>query len=330
MRAMVVTRFGGPEVLEPATRPPPVPQAHDLLVQVHTAAVNPVDFKIRQGAFGAGRELPLVLGFDVCGTVRGTGEHVTDFSEGDVVYASPSLVRDGANAEFVCLDGRTAAPKPQGLDDLEAAALPLVTITAWEALYERANVAADEVVLVQGGAGGVGHVAIQLAARRGCRVLTTASRDESIEFCRGVGAHTVINHRTEDVVARVKEETAGRGCEVVFDCVGGSVFDDSARCVAVNGRMISIATAGPAVTRSLSTLFVQNATLHFEMMGAPTMHGVAPDKQGRLLRDAAAVVEAGELKVHVSRTFELEQLAEAHRRQESGRVTGKLGIRVGP
>jgi NADPH2:quinone reductase len=326
MRAMVVTQFGGPEVLRLQDVPQPTPGEHDLLVEVHAAALNPVDFKIRKGAFREGRSLPFILGYDVSGVVRAVGPAARGFAVGDAVYASPSLVRDGANAEFVCIDARTAAPKPASLDHGQAAALPLVTLTAWEALLLRARIQTGEMVLIHAGGGGVGHVAIQLAKLHGCRVLTTANAPESIDLCRRAGADVVINYRQEDFVERVRLETNGRGCPVVFDTVGGATFDRSLDCVAVNGRLITI--VGTPSDQIPQKLFRKNATLYFEFMGAPTVYGVRPESQGEILRAAAKLVDAGQLKPHVSRVFDLEELPEAHRLQEAGHATGKLVVRL--
>jgi len=326
MRAMVVTQFGPPEVLKPQEMPQPRPGPEDLLIEVHAAAVNPVDFKICRGAFRQGRELPFIPGFDVSGVVREMGSAVRGFEIGDPVYASPSIIRNGADAEYVCVDARTAAHKPASLDHIQSAALPLVTITAWEALLVRARIQPGETVLIHAGGGGVGHIAIQLAKLHNCRVLTTASRDESIKLCHGLGAATVINHAEEDFVLRVQRETDGRGCPIVFDAVGGETFDRSLDCVAVDGRLITaVGTNSPEIARKL---FRKNATLYFEFMGTPTVHGVRLESQGEILRSAAKLVDEGRLKPHVSRVFALEELAEAHRLQESGHVTGKLVVQV--
>src|SRR5206468_4269712 len=141
------------------------------------------------------------------GVVRGLGKSVANFGVGDEVYAAPALVRNGANAESICVDARTAASKPKTLDHVHSAALPLVTITAWEALLQRARIQKGETVLIQAGGGGVGHIAIQIAKLHGCRVLTTASQPESLELCRQLGADLVINYREADFVERVKQET---------------------------------------------------------------------------------------------------------------------------
>jgi NADPH2:quinone reductase len=323
---MVVTEFGPPEVLKLQQMPQPRPGPADLLIEVHAAALNPIDFKIRRGAFGKGRKFPFIPGYDVSGVVREMGPEAQGFKIGDAVYASPSLVRDGADAEFVCLDARTVAPKPAALDHLHAAALPLVTLTTWESLLLRARIQPGETVLIHAGGGGVGHVAVQLAKHHGCRVLTTASRDESIDLCRRLGADVIINYAKEDFVERVKQETGGRGCPVILDAVGDQVFDRSLDCIAVNGRLITC--VGTPSAEIAQKLFRKNATLYFEFMGAPTVYGVRLESQGEILRAAAKLVDDGKLKPHVSRVLELEELAEAHRLQESGHVTGKLVVRV--
>src|SRR5437762_1038123 len=227
MRAIVVSEFGGPETLQSYEMPMPTPGEHDLLIEVHACGLNPIDFKVRRGALAKGRSLPIILGFDVSGVVRELGKSVTGFRVGDEVYAAPILVRNGANAEFVCVDARTAALKPNTLDHVQTAALPLITITTWEALLQRARIQRGETILIHAGGGGVGHVAIQVAKLHGCRVFTTASRSESLELCSEFGADVVINYREADFVECVKRETGGRGCPVIFDTVGGETFDRS-------------------------------------------------------------------------------------------------------
>src|ERR1043166_7401755 len=184
MRAIVVTQVGEPAVLQPRDMPAPTPGEQDLLIEVHACGLNPIDFKVRRGALAKGRQLPIILGFDVSGVVRDLGRGVAGFKVGDEVYAAPSLVRNGANAELVCVDARTVALKPRTLDHVQTAALPLVTITAWEALLQRARIQPGETVLIHAGGGGVGHVAIQIAKLHGCRVLTTASQPEALQLCR--------------------------------------------------------------------------------------------------------------------------------------------------
>ncbi|MEE9211544.1 MAG: zinc-binding dehydrogenase [Phycisphaeraceae bacterium] len=326
MRAMVVTAFGPADHLKMMDVPDPTPGEHDLLVEVHAAAVNPVDYKVRQTGLRLRQKCPIILGYDASGVVRAVGSKVQTFNVGDEVYASPSLGRDGANAQLVCVDARTAALKPRSLDHAHAAALPLVTLTAWESLHDRARLHTGETVLIHAGGGGVGHVAIQLAKLHGNRVITTAGRDESIDLCTKLGADVVINYRTESFVQRVEQETNGTGCDVVLETVGGDVFEQSLDCVAVNGRIVSI--VGGNSPRLTEALFFKNASLHYEFMGTPTVHGIRPQSQGEILRTVCELVDAGKLKPHVSRTFTLEQLPEAHRLQESGHTVGKIAVQV--
>jgi NADPH2:quinone reductase len=322
MKVMQAMRYGGPEVLEAGEAPMPQPGEYDLLVEVKACGLNPVDTKIRRGYIAPDRPCPLVLGFDVSGVVAGFGSSVDGFKVGDEVYASPNLMRPGANAQFVCVDSRTAVPKPRTLDHVHAAAMPLALLTAWEALYDRCRIRAGQTVLIHAGGGGVGHLAIQLAKLRGCRVLTTASSVESIALAERCGADVIINHKSQDVLARVKELTHNVGCPVVFDTVGDKVFDLSLQCVALNGQVVTI--LGSDSSRVAPELFRKNATLHYEFMGVPTIHNVNPEHQGDILRQAGALVDDGKLKPHVSRVFKLSELVEAHQAQESGRTVGKM------
>jgi NADPH2:quinone reductase len=326
MRAMVVPDFGPPEVLRLQDVPEPTPGDEDLLIEVHAGGLNPIDFKMRRGALAKGRPRPITLGFDVSGVVRELGRSVRGFQAGDEVYASPSLARNGANAELVCVDARTAALKPRALDHVGAGALPLVTLTAWEALVFRAKAQPGEAVLIHAGGGGVGHVAIQIANWIGCRVLTTASRPETIALSRQAGADVIINYRESDFVERVKAETAGRGCPVVFDTVGGETFDRSLDCVAVEGRVVTC--VGSASDKIPAKLFRLSATLFFEFMGAVGIYGVRQESHGEILRAAAGLVEQGKLRPHVSQVLGLDEVAAGHRLLESGHVTGKLVVRV--
>ena len=326
MRAVAISEFGGPEALKSQELPEPVPGEHDLLVEVHACGLNPIDFKVRRGALAKGRSMPIILGFDVSGVVRGVGKGVKGLRPGDEIYAAPSLARNGANAEFVCVDARMAALKPKKIDHVEAAALPLVTITAWEALLQRAKIQSGETVLIHAGGGGVGHVAIQIAKLHGCRVLTTASSPASLELSRRMRADVVINYREEDFVDRVKQESGGRGLPVVMDTVGGETFNKSLDCLAPDGRLITC--VGTPSDKIPQKLFRLCATLIFEFMGAPGIYGIRPESQGRILADAAKLVDDGKLKPRVSRVLSLDEIAEGHRLLEEGHVTGKLVVRV--
>src|SRR6185295_18114477 len=240
MRAMVLREHGAADVLHPEELPEPELRDTDVLVEVHASSVNPVDTKVRARA-SVPREFPLTLGYDVSGTVVRCGPRATQWQPGDEIFAAPNLFRAGANAERVAIDGRSAARRPISVEHAVAASLPLVSQTAWEALHLRARIQPGHTVLIHAGAGGVGHIAVQLAKLHGCRVVTTAGRPESIAFCRDVlKADEVIDYRSTNVVERVNEMTSGKGLPVVFDTVGGEVFLQSIDCAGVNGQVVTI------------------------------------------------------------------------------------------
>jgi NADPH:quinone reductase len=326
MRAMVIHSFGGPDVLQLEERPEPVLRDTDVLVEVHAASVNPVDTKVRQST-SVPRPLPLILGSDVSGVVVRCGARATQWKPGDEIIAAPNLFRDGSNAEYVALDARSAARKPTGLDHVAAAALPLVSQTAWEALHLRARIQTGQTVLIHAGAGGVGHIAVQLARLHGCRVITTASRAESIAFCRDtLKADEVIDYKRVDFVERVKELTGGKGVPVVLDTVGGEVFSKSLDCAAVNGQVVTILGSNTG-DRSRGLLY-RNISVHYEFMGVPTAHEIEPERPGQILTGIANLVQAGLLRPHVSIRVPLEKLADGHRQVETGRTIGKVAVIV--
>lgn len=326
MRAIALENYGGAEVLRPTDLPEPTPGEHDLLVEVHATALNPVDFKVRQSGLGIERSMPVVLGYDVCGKVAGMGSRCANFREGEMIYASPSIGRNGANAEYVLVDERTAAAMPESLSVEQAAAMPLVTLTAWESLHKRAAIHPGETVFIQGGAGGVGHVALQLCHQHGNPTITTASRSESIDLCQRCGAEHVLNHVEEDVVDRVKAITDHAGVPVAFDCVGGAAFEQCLDVVAINGRVVGIVmTKTDAI---FEKLFRRNATLHLEFMGVPPIYGIDVESHGEILRTAAELVDAGKLEPHVQEVIDFEQIPDAHRKLEEGHTTGKIVARV--
>jgi NADPH:quinone reductase len=327
MRAMAIRAAGGPENLEAVELPAPELREHDVLVEVRASSVNPVDLKARRNP-GPSRPLPLVLGYDVSGVVVKCGPRATQWKPGDEVYAAPNLFRPGANAEYVAVDGRSAARKPVRADHAASAVLPLVTQTAWEALHLRARIDPGDTVLIHAGAGGVGHIAVQLAKLHGCRVVTTASRPESIAFCRDVlRADEVIDYKRENVVERVREMTGGQGLRVVIDTVGGDVFLQSLDCASINGQIVTILGANTG-DRGQSLLW-RNVSIHYEFMAIPAWQEVDPERPGRILAGVARLVDAGLLKPHVSARFPLAQLADAHRALETGHTIGKIAV-LGP
>ena len=327
MRAAVLHTYGGPDALNIEQRPEPALRDTDILVEVHATSVNPVDTKVRQSGGGGGRTLPLILGYDVSGVVVRCGSSVKQWNVGDEIFAAPNLFRDGANAEYVAIDARSAARKPTTVDHATAASLPLVSQTAWEALHLRARIQPGQTVLIHAGAGGVGHIAVQLARLHGCRVITTAGRDESIAFCRDVlHADEVIDYRRDDFVERTRQLTNGKGVPVVIDTVGGEVFQKSLDCASVNGQVVTI--LGSSTGDRGRGLLYKNVTVHYEFMGIPTAHELDPERPGQILTGMARLVDAGLLTPRVSQRLPLEKVAEGHRQVETGRTIGKVVIVV--
>jgi NADPH2:quinone reductase len=213
------------------------------------------------------------------------------------------------------------------VDHATAAALPLVSQTAWEALHVRARIQPGQTVLIHAGAGGVGHIAIQLAKLHGCRVITTAGRDESIAVCRNILlVDEVIDYRNTDFAERTRELTNGRGAAVVIDTVGGDVFLKSLDCTAINGQVVTIVGSNTG-DRGRGLLY-RNVTLHYEFMGIPTAHELEPERPGQMLTGIANLVDAGLLHPHVSHRLPLEAVAAGHRQVETGRTVGKTVIVV--
>ncbi|HET9474721.1 MAG TPA: zinc-binding dehydrogenase [Steroidobacteraceae bacterium] len=325
---MVLREHGAPEVLHMEDLPEPVLRDTDVLVEVHATSVNPVDTKVRARAT-VPRDWPLVLGYDVSGTVVRCGQRVTQWQPGDEIFAAPNLFRPGANAEFVAIDARSAARKPAALDHASAATLPLVSQTAWEALHLRARIHPGQTVLIHAGAGGVGHIAVQLAKLHGCRVITTAGREESLAFCRDVlRADEVIDYRSQDVVAAVKKLTDGHGVPVAFDTVGGDVFVQCLDCVGINGHVVTILGGSTDLRQRGQSLLYRNVTISYEFMGIPTAHEIEPWRPGEILATIAKLADAGGLRPEVRHRFPLEQLANAHRQVETGRTVGKVAVLV--
>lgn len=325
MEAMVIRRFGGPEVFISATVPKPRLKAGEVLVEVRATSVNPVDYKLRQGLFAAiAPPFPAVLHGDVAGVVVKTAAGVSRFRPGDAVYGCVGGVgkTPGCLAEFVAADARLLAHKPKSLDFAAAAALPLVGITAWEALIDRARVGPGERVLVHGAAGGVGHIGVQLAKWAGAKVYATASGDEKMRLAKDLGAAAAINYKEENVEAYVARLTRRRGFDVVFDTVGGENLDRSFAAAALGGRVAAIAARGAA---DLTPLHMKALTLHAVFMLVPLLYGMGRERHGEILGELARLVDDGQLRVVLdAMRYSFLDVGSAHSRLEQGQAMGKI------
>lgn len=332
MKAVVMTAAGGPEVLQLQELPKPAIQRPDeVLVRLKGAGINPVDTKLRtRGTFYPDRS-PTILGCDGAGIVEAVGAEVKNFKEGDEVFFCFGGIGgpQGNYAEYVTVSYRSIAKKPKSLSFPEAAAAPLVLITAWEALHDRARIQPEHRVLVHGGAGGVGHVAIQLAKRAGARVCTTVSSEEKGEFVRALGADHVINYRETDFVEAVMEWTEGKGVEVAFDTVGAGTFEKSCEAVAIYGDLVTILQ--PSADMNWGTARTRNLRFSLELMLTPMHLGLtsALEHQADILRCCAELFDSERLSIHLRQTFPLGEAAAAHRLLEQGGMMGKLALEVG-
>ncbi|HEY9104231.1 zinc-dependent alcohol dehydrogenase family protein [Chitinimonas sp.] len=326
MQALVVETPAGP--FERKTLPRPEAAAGQVLVRIHASGINPLDTKIRAGrADHAQQALPAVLGIDLAGVVEAVGEGVSGFAPGDAVYGMTGGVGgvQGSLAEYAAVDAALLAKAPANWSLREAAALPLVFITAWEGLVERAQVRQGQKVLIHGGAGGIGHVAIQLARARGAEVYATASA-ANLEVVRALGA-TPIDYTTTTVEQYVAEYTGGEGFDIVFDTVGGSTLDASfVAARTYGGHVLSALGWG---THKLAPLSFRAATYSGVFTLRPLLTGKGRTRHGEIMAEATKLADAGLLRVRVDeRRFHFDNVAEAHALVEAGDGRGKLVVEV--
>ena len=327
MKAILMTATGGPEVLQlrEDVAEPQLQSRDQVKVRLRGAGVNPIDTKLRGRGLLVPDALPHILGCDGAGEVVECGADVNDLKVGDEVwFCHGGLGREPGNyAQYAVVPAAVARPKPAGLDAVHAAAGPLVLITAWEALFDRAHLQSGQTLLVHAGAGGVGHVAVQLAKLAGARVCTTASNARA-EFLSGLGAELVIDYKETDFVVAVNEWTEGRGVDVVLDCVGGDTFRRSLEATAHYGDVVTLLDPGTDV--SWKEARNRNLRIGFELMLTPMLYDLptARAHQGEILDRCAAFINAGQLQLYVSDVLPLAAAAEAHARIEQGHLQGKL------
>ncbi|MGC1307025.1 MAG: zinc-dependent alcohol dehydrogenase family protein [Phormidesmis sp.] len=325
MKASVIKRFGQPNVFETVELPvPTVPPKH-ILIRVAATSVNPVDTKVREGAVGdIAPDFPAVLHGDVAGTIAAIGEGVTEFNIDDEVYGCAGGVKGtgGALAEYMIADAALIALKPRSLTMMQAAALPLVSITAWEGLIDRAQVQPGQKVLVYGGTGGVGHIGLQLAKWAGATVYATVSSEEKAAIARELGADVTINYHQTPVEEFVVEHTDGQGFDVVFDTVGDDNLQNAFRAAKLNGTVVSLVSLSH---QDLTHLHVKGLTLHLVFMLLPMLSGINRDRHSKILKQVAQLVDEKKLRPLLdAHSFLFTDAAAAHTRAESGKAIGKV------
>jgi len=325
MKALVMPAPGGADVLEMQEVADPRMQGErDLRIQLKAAGVNPIDTKLRdRGPYIAAGQ-PAILGCDGAGVVVEAGRGCTRFRPGDEVFFFNGGIggATGTYAEQTVVDERWVAAKPPGLSFVGAAALPLAAITAWEALFDHGRLQADEDVLIHAGAGGVGHLAIQLAADAGARVCTTVGSEEKAAFVRELGAEQPIPYKEVDFVDAANAFTEGRGVDLAFDTVGPAVLTASFPAIRFYGRAVTLLE--PKGT-DFKQARLRNQSIHLELMLSPLYFGLAEARahQTAILEDIARRAAQGRLHVRIPRVFPLAEGAAAHRLIEEGHMTGK-------
>ena len=332
MKAIVFETPGSPSVLKLQDIPAPTIQTEtEVLVRLRAAGINPIDTKLRSRGTFYPEKTPHVLGCDGSGVVEAVGAGVQSFQVGDEVFFCNGGLGGsrGTYAEEAVVDQRFLAIKPAALSFAEAAAAPLVLITAWESLYDRGRLQAGQTVLIQAGAGGVGHVAVQLASLQGAEVCTTVSSQEKANFVKQLGADSVILYKNTDVVDEVLTWTQGQGVDLAFDTVGGETFYQTIPAVKIYGDLVTILEPDPALG-NLKTARMRNLRISLELMLTPMLQSLVEEQeqQARILQQCARLCDRNLLKIHVSQTFPLEQAQAAHELLETGSVTGKLVLLI--
>jgi len=328
MRAILMTAAGTTDVLQlREISLPQLPSANHIRIKLAAAGINPLDTKLRSKPAYYPDNLPAILGCDGAGVVEIVGTEVSRFQPGDAVYFCNGGIGDepGCYAEFTCVNEDYVAAKPATFSMTESAALPLVLLTAWEALLERANLQAGQTILIHAGAGGVGHIAIQLARHLGARVAVTVGDQHKASCTQELGAEKIIHYREQDFVAETLAWTDGKGADVVFDTVGGDTFIRSLNAVCYGGKLVSLLST-PLSLADTQLARLRNLSLCYELMLAPQLMHLHDERirQRKILEQGAQLADAGKLKVLLRLVLPLAEAAQAHRLIEQGGVSGKI------
>ena len=328
MKAILMTAAGNPEVLQlREIAKPGLPSPHHLRVKLAAAGINPLDTKLRAKPVYYPDKLPAILGCDGAGIVEETGSAVTRFKTGDAVYfCNGGLGNEpGCYAEYTTLHEDYCAAKPANISLQESAALPLALITAWEALIERVNLQAGQTILIHAAAGGVGHIAVQLAHHLGARIAVTVSDARKAGLVHGLGAEKIIPYHEQDFVRESLNWTDGQGVDIVFDTVGGDTFLRSLNAARIGGKIVSLLST-PLQLADTQLARLRNLSLCYELMLTPQVMQLHDQRvrQRKILELGAQLIEAGRLGVLVNKTLPLEEAAQAHRLIEQGGAIGKI------
>jgi len=328
-----MTAAGSPDVLAVYdTEKPELLSPHHIRVKLAAAGVNPLDVKLRtKPAYGLSK-LPAILGCDGAGTVEKIGSAVTRFKEGDTVFFFNGGIGDepGCYAEYTTVHEEYCAATPPSLGLQDAAGLPLVLITAWEALFERINLKAGQTILIHGGTGGVGHIALQLAKHIGAKVAVTVSDDKKEGLAQGLEADKIVRYKEMDFVVDVEEWSGGNGVDVVLDTIGGDVFKRSMDVTRIGGKIVTLLST-PMSLEDTQKARLRNLSICYELMLTPQAMKNHEERirQRKILEEGAKLIASGDLGVLVSYALPLYEAPEAHRIIEGGHVLGKVILTMG-
>lgn len=332
MKAILMTTNGTPDVLQYQDAiAPSIEHPQEILIRLEAAGINPIDTKLRHRGTFFPSQMPAILGCDGAGVVEAVGDEAVKFKPGDEVYfCHGGLGKKGTGnyARYAVVDERFVARKPTNLSFTDAAAAPLVLITAWEALYDRGRLEAGRRVLIHGGAGGVGHVAIQLAKLKGAEVCTTVSTSEKAAFVEQLGADYPILYKDTEVVEAALNWTDGEGVELAFDTVGGSILEQTFPAVQLYGDVVTLLQ--PVSETNWKAARSRNLRIGLELMLTPQLHENldAQIAQTKILEQCTHLFENQQLKIHVDRIFPLADAAAAHKLLESGSIMGKIVLDI--
>jgi NADPH2:quinone reductase len=325
MRAIEITQFGAPSVLQICERPIPQPQKGEVLIKVHAAGVNRPDVFQRKGNYAAPKGASDLPGLEVAGTIVGGDIQVDGLQIGDEVCA---LVQGGGYAEYCIAPLEQCLPIPKGLSMLEAASLPETYFTVWSNVFDRAELKSGESLLVHGGTSGIGVAAIQIATALGHTVYTTAGTDEKCKFAENLGAKKAINYRTENFVDVLLAETSIKGVDVILDMVAGKYLDKNIQCLADDGRLVVIALLGGAKAElDLSQILRRRLTVTGSTLRARPIKFKQVIAQ-QLKQKVWPLIESGGIKPIIHQTFPLELACQAHELMESSQHCGKIMLQV--
>lgn len=332
MKAVLMTEPGTPEVLQlQEVSKPKIKTDTEILVKLKAAGVNPIDTKLRSRGSFYPEKMPAILGCDGAGIIEAMGAGVTRFKVGDAVYFCDGGLGDetGNYAEYTVVEEQFVSLKPESISFAEAAAAPLVLITAWESLYDRGRLQPGQRVLIHAGAGGVGHIAIQLAKLQGAEVATTVSSAESAAFVKQLGVDLAINYKETDFVQQILEWTDGEGVDLAFDTVGKDTFYKTIPAVKLYGDLVTILEPDTRIG-NLKEARLRNLRIGLELMLTPMLQRLVEEQkdQAKILQQSARLISQEKLKINLHQTFPLEKAAEAHRFLEAGGMIGKIALTI--